>query len=374
MTHTHCGTVARWRNWNPIDTVSTLFQVEAESEKAVPKRDPRDAKRKKVASDEVDEKELYSVLDMLEAKLQQHHEDTSASPEPAFAPALGGADTNADSFAAMGKTAGRPSNSSPLRPGRTTPQSSPTHEPKFSRKSGRRPAGRLAANSLFPATIKQAVGLRSSRRLELAAGFLSPDELEMNTANVGRWASGKYQLRVEEMDQWATILNYSEIAQRDGWLFVCCSPNCLPPAIVAALNWSTPITTAELRAQRLPLLADIFAARPDKQLNHLVCFHLFEVHWTVFHHNLIGEQPVIRRLNPLRSPSPAKVIVCTTKDFLGFSIEDQVLLGSFLHPRRFSALVQQLPSGKPPKTAFTHDYLGLQRGDSSTCGFWYFIA
>jgi hypothetical protein len=95
--------------------------------------------------------------------------------------------------------------------------------------------------------LKSSLAGRSSHRLGDLSGFLSSEEIEMmNTANVTRWGSEKYLLRAEEMDQWTTILNYCELAQRDGWLFICCSPTCFPPEIIDALDWSTPITAAEV--------------------------------------------------------------------------------------------------------------------------------
>ncbi|KAJ7020812.1 hypothetical protein C8F04DRAFT_1316557 [Mycena alexandri] len=352
--------------------VEEWMKVEAASEKAVPKRDSKEAKRKKVKSDEAEEQELYDIFEKLEEARNKEEEDrVSASPEPVFAPQEKQEKlTGFGAAAAMGKSPGRPANSKPLVPGRTPSKSSPTHEPTFSRRSGRPPAGRLAQNSLFPASLKNSPARKSSGRLEAAAGFLTAEELEMNTANVTRWSSPQYRLRAEEMDQWATILNYSEIAQRDGWLFISCSPTCFPPAVIAALDWSKPVTVAELRSQRLPILADIFEARPNIRLNFLVCFHLYEEHWTVFHHNLTGNHVEIQRVNPLRDPGTH--VISTREDLLGFNIRDQVLLTSFLHPRRLSLLKDGVPSPKPHLlgTGFTQPYLGLQRGDSSTCGFW----
>ncbi|KAJ7774066.1 hypothetical protein B0H16DRAFT_1880520 [Mycena metata] len=345
--------------------VELWMKVEAASEKAIPKRNSAEEKRRKVTSDYAEDQELYDIFEKLADAEEQETVSKSASPEPDFG--LAEKQDKPEGFAAMGRTPGRPPNSTPLQPNRKTPQSSPSHEPKFTRKTGRPSLGRLAPNSLFPANVKTP---KVSHRLEDLSGFLTAEELEMNTANVTRWGSKEYLLRAEEMEQWATILNYCEISQREGWLFVSCSPTCFAPAIIEALDWSKPISVAELRAQRLPTLADVFEQRSSIELNHLVCFHLFNLHWTIFHHNLTNDRPEIEWINPLRKPR--KLPVSTNEAKLGFSIRDQAVLTSFLSPRRLQLLSLGVPSNKPKffQTGFTQWYLQLQWSDSSTCGFW----
>ncbi|KAJ6449560.1 hypothetical protein C8R45DRAFT_1114611 [Mycena sanguinolenta] len=202
------------------------------------------------------------------------------------------------------------------------------------------------------------------------AHHLTVEELEMNTANVTRWGPLKYQLRAEEMTQWATILNFCEIAQRDGWLFVSCSPTCFPPAVMDSLDWSVPITTEQLQLQRLESLAEIFEPRQNTGLKHLMCFHLHAAHWTIFHYDLTVQPTKIEHLNSLGRPDGYQV--SPTEDDLGFSIEDQVLLSIYLHSSRLPGRDpnQKVPQIDSKDKKFTQRHLNLQRSDSTTCGFW----
>ncbi|KAJ7872806.1 hypothetical protein B0H14DRAFT_3860273 [Mycena olivaceomarginata] len=95
-----------------------------------------------------------------------------------------GNNEDATSFAAMGRTSGRPPNVTALQDGRKphAVYTFPTHEPKFKRRLGRAPAGRLAPNSLFPGTLNTTSVRRRVTRLMADEGDLTIDELEMNTA------------------------------------------------------------------------------------------------------------------------------------------------------------------------------------------------
>ncbi|KAF8180937.1 hypothetical protein K438DRAFT_1976392 [Mycena galopus ATCC 62051] len=335
--------------------VGPWLEAEVGSETAIPKKPPTDPKRKKVKSDDAESAELYGVLNQLkDAEAEEEEEQVSASPEPAVGAHTG----DATSF---GICDGE-------NPGSTAKCDAITRREE---KPGRAPAGRLGPNSLFPGTLNTTGVRRRVTRLMNNEGDLTIDELEMNTANVTRWAPLEYELRAEEMSQWAAILNFSEIARRDGWLFVSCSPTCFPPAVMDSLDWSVPLTTEQLQSQRLESLAEIFEPRNNIELKHLVCFHLHAAHWTIFHHDLTATPTKIERLNSLGRPKAFKMPSTSEKD-LGFSIEDQVLLSMYLHPGR---LPGSDPSGKVPQIdskskAFTQPHLHLQRSDSTTCGFW----
>ncbi|KAJ7603863.1 hypothetical protein DFH06DRAFT_1151589 [Mycena polygramma] len=365
----HALTVRLFISNGPVENWQSVEKVSEEQPLA---KDPDGIKRKKVRDDDTESAEIYDILGQLkDAEAKERDHEASASPEPPFAPVqpTGGSDPP-ESFGAMGKTPGRPSNSTPVRPGAA-------HEPKFSRKTGPPKVGRLGPSSLFSSAIKDSVASRRRTERLDSDGELSPDEIEMiGTANVTRWSRSNYEKRAEEMDQWANLLNHSEIAQRDGWLFVACSPTCFPPDVMRALDWSVPVDPdndlnfPQLRAQRLEILADVFAARGDVRLNHLVCLHLHAHHWTNFHHNLTSREPIVERLNPLgkltRIPNP------TDEVEVGFNIADQVLLALYLHPNRMEALRTGTASGKPRRLSKTFQpiYLNLQLSDTTTCGFW----
>lgn len=171
--------------------------------------------------------------------------------------------------AAMGRKPGRPANSTPLQPRRSQgQQSSRTHEPKFSHKVGRPRSDRVGTNSVFTgnrATLKPP---------NLRDGDIWQEESEMDSGNVQRWAKSDYTLRAEEMNGWSTILNYSEIAQRDGWLFVSCAPTFLTRDVLEGLDWSVPVSVEEVSPEKKsfrPILTTLFlrwvAAIQETQLS-----------------------------------------------------------------------------------------------------------
>ncbi|KAK7025719.1 hypothetical protein R3P38DRAFT_3193241 [Favolaschia claudopus] len=205
-------------------------------------------------------------------------------------------------------------------------------------------------------------------------GDLTLDELEMNTAQVTRWEQTNWLLRAKEMEMFALMLNYSEVAQRDGWLFLSCAPTCFPLATLNGLNWSLPLTPENLHAQKLSVLAEIFEYRKEVRVHHLVCFHLSGGHWTIFCHDLDTDGPGrrVRRLNSLARPRDIE-LTALEKD-LGFSIEDQVLLSFYLHPYRFANEDEEFCHTRPKITTemkiLEEEHFALQLSDSETCGFW----
>ncbi|KAJ6518451.1 hypothetical protein DFH09DRAFT_1373453 [Mycena vulgaris] len=344
--------------------VESWKAVEAVSETAVAKKRSTDPKRKKQRSDEAETAAFYDILDRL-AKADEAAHEESASPEPPFQPP---GDVEMSDFAEMGKTSGRPQNSTVLQSWRSQGSSAQrTSEPHFSQRPGRPAAGRLGPNSLFSGTLK-GVLTPSRRPRHVDDGEFWEEEHEMITGHVNRWGSEEYTVRAEEMGVWTVIGNYSEVAQRDGWLFLCCSPVSVTRDIMESLDWSTPVTIQELRSKKLGFLAEILEARSNKALNHIVCFHLHVEHWTVFHHDLTGARTEVSRLNPLVAPA---AFMPSTSPNMGFTIEDQVVLCEYLNPKRALRDQQGQRLAKPKLNFnFLQSHLGLQRSDSTTCGFW----
>ncbi|KAJ6609158.1 hypothetical protein B0H10DRAFT_1954814 [Mycena sp. CBHHK59/15] len=221
------GPVERWKD------------VEAESERLAKKK-PGTAKRSKVTSDTIEQEEFNKVLDRLEAA------DAAlclaaGSPEPSFEPTARG---STGELAAMGQQSGRPPNSTQLHPSR-----SGIPDPRFSCPPGHLPAGQLAPGSLFLASVK---GFLRPERGNLGDGHLWGEEEEMATPRVCRWVPLSYTMRTEEGAMWTAMFNNCEIAQCDGWWFVCCSPVCITPDVIAGLDWSTEITVDESSSSTEP--------------------------------------------------------------------------------------------------------------------------
>ncbi|KAJ7129873.1 hypothetical protein C8R43DRAFT_957352 [Mycena crocata] len=243
--------------------VETWKTVEAESERSSTKLPSSKHKNRKVKSDAIEQDELYRILARLEREDEAEHQLRS-TPEPSFKPTATGELTG---FAAMGTQSGRPENSKPLHPGRSA-------NPMFSRPPGRPPAGRLGANSLFPGTLKSILQRSSSARGGIDDGDLWDEEVDMTAGGVQRWVPDEYTLRIEDMGLFVTILNMCEIAQRNGWWFICSAPHCLTADIIEGLDWSVKISSAELRSKGMQFLADILDKRDNANLDHLLSISL----------------------------------------------------------------------------------------------------
>ncbi|KAJ7704258.1 hypothetical protein B0H16DRAFT_1828528 [Mycena metata] len=260
----------------------------------------------------------------------------------------------------MGKSPGRPANSTPLQAGRSQAVVS------FSKPRGRKPAARLAANSLFPSTVKPNPRPAPG---SIDDGAFQAEELSMYSGDLRRWAPLEYFMRVEEGTQWALLLNCSEIARREGWWFVVGYPQCITPNLIERLRWSISVDVEELRSRKLGYLADVLADRPNNQLNHLVCLHLRFGHWSVFHHDLTLDEPRTMRLNPLQENSEWNELEPGLRHV---DIQDQAVLRTYLNHRRAAVGSEPWPAVKIEDidTSYEEIFLGIQRSDSTTCGFW----
>jgi hypothetical protein len=134
----------------------------------------------------------------------------------------------------------------------------------------------------------------------------------------------------------------------------------------------------------LQFLADILDSQARGKLDHLVCFHLHGAHWTVVHHDFTGTTAQITRYNPLLRPRSGSAYEGKSN----IDLNDQATLCAYLNDCQ--PLVNQKPRTKaklfssfgpsitdtsldsPPQFTrhFNEEYLELQHGDSSTCGFW----
>ncbi|KAJ7185884.1 hypothetical protein C8R46DRAFT_1207993 [Mycena filopes] len=344
-------------------------EVEVESEKLVSKGKLRGrAKEKKVIADNILNQEFYSVLEKIEHRDRVEQESRLGSPEPAFAPPQGSLDS---ALGNMGREPGRPANLKALQTGR----SKTTHSPQFSARRGRKVAGRLAPNSLSPASTNPALHARSGERGDSPDFQFSTEELNMLSldGDLRRWAPLEYLLRAEEVTLWTTILNCSEIARRDGWWFITGVPLSTTTNIIESLRWSVPVDAAELRARNLGFLAEVLEARPHNQLNHLVCFHLIHAHWTLFHHDLTSVPPQTFRLNPLQENPEWSDL---EPELRLVNIWDQAILRTYLNHRRAAIGSEAWPvvDLENIDTSYEERFLGLQLHDSTTCGFWCILA
>ncbi|KAJ7759511.1 hypothetical protein B0H16DRAFT_1816029 [Mycena metata] len=260
----------------------------------------------------------------------------------------------------MGKSPGCPANSTPLQAGRSRAVVN------FSKPRGRKPAARLAANSLFPSTVKPNPRPAPG---SIDDGAFQAEELSMYSGDLQRWAPLEYLMRVEEGTQWALLLNCSEIARREGWWFVVGYPQCITPNLIERLRWSISVDVEELRSRKLGYLADVLADRPNNQLKHLVCLHLRFGHWSVFHHDLTLDEPRTVRLNPLQENSEWNELEPGLRQV---DIQDQAVLRTYLNHCRAAVGSEPWPAVKIEDidTSYKEIFLSIQRSDSTTCGFW----
>ncbi|KAJ7624860.1 hypothetical protein FB45DRAFT_1030980 [Roridomyces roridus] len=321
--------------------VEVWHEQESKSEKLSPKTRKKPGGGKE-PDDENLRKQFYQVLQLLEQADEFLVESADLAAEPAFQPV----GPRSEGFGAMGTEVGRPRNTQPLQGWR--------HEPSFSRRPGAHAVGRMGPNSIFSGNFKHVLSELYSpheeppaspapaaqrRRPAPNTGGLTTEEIEMQTSDVWRWAAGTYTMRAEEVMTIIDILNYSSLAKQNGWLFVCCAPVCITPEVVEQLDWSVPLSLAELRSKGLGFIADVLQARNSMQVNRLIVFHLLANHWTLFDHVLGADSgPNVVRLNPMPPIEEGGIAPES------FSISDQRALAVYFDPIRLEKVAQHNPT------------------------------
>ncbi|KAK7015716.1 hypothetical protein R3P38DRAFT_2637208 [Favolaschia claudopus] len=186
--------------------------------------------------------------------------------------------------------------------------------------------------------------------------FLNAEDASITTLqNTALWFHPRYKLRLDEMGVFVTLMNSCAIAVERGIIFLAGPPELGFRRHLHAIDWMQPLSVQQLRQANAHMLADLVESRHQQTVNRIVYFECRADHWTMFHHALKTDPPMLTWHNSLSIPEDNSLLL---------DIRDQRLLHQFFLPNRPKAL----PAALGPRYGVP-TYHGLQK-DDFTCGFW----